>query len=155
MNMSDWEVKLEELQVEINYQFKDINLLKRALTTIPYTIEKRLSETEHQEALRNLGDALIDVFIYEQTIMSGVTRKGKADEKRQQIGNKKILKTVAYSLGLEEYVRWGRGETKQESWRTGKKVLAECLEALIGAIYLDSDIDSAKKVFWCVVTLKY
>lgn len=64
-----------------------------------------MAENEHQEALRNLGDALIDVFIYEQAIKSGVTRKGKADDRRQFIGNKKMLKAFALTFELEEYVR--------------------------------------------------
>lgn len=155
MTMTDWEEKLEELQVKIKYVFKDTALLKRSLTTIPFAIENRLPENKHQEALRNLGDALIDVFIYEQAIKSGITRKGKADDRRQLLGNKDILKVFALGFELESYVRWGRGEIKQESWNAGKKVIGECLEALVGAIYLDSNIESAREVFWLIVPLRY
>jgi len=52
---------------------------------------------------------------------------------------------AAESLDLASYVRWGKGERRQEIWTSGR-VLAECYEALIGALYLDLGISAVKRV---------
>jgi ribonuclease-3 len=55
------------------------------------------------------------------------------------------LRGLAEDLDLEEYVRWGKGEAAQAVWTSGR-VLAECMEALIGAIYLDGGMSAAASV---------
>jgi len=55
------------------------------------------------------------------------------------------LRELAQDLDLEEYVRWGKGEAAQAVWTSGR-VLAECLEALVGAVYLDGGMEAAAGV---------
>ena len=56
-----------------------------------------------------------------------------------------VLRNKAEELTLHEYIRWGRGEEKQHVWTSGR-VLAECVEALAGAVYLDGGIKAAREV---------
>jgi len=55
------------------------------------------------------------------------------------------LRSLAEDLDLEGYVRWGKGEAAQAVWTSGR-VLAECLEALVGAVYLDGGMNAAAGV---------
>jgi ribonuclease III len=55
------------------------------------------------------------------------------------------LRSLAEDLDLEGYVRWGKGEAVQAVWTSGR-VLAECLEALVGAVYLDGGMSAAAGV---------
>jgi len=144
-NFSSKMIKLEDI---IQYEFKNKKLLKRALTTIGYAREHRLKDSEHHESLRNLGDAVIDVLIYEKVYEIGVTSKGIADDLRQNVGQKAMLKSIGLFIHLEFFVRWCKGQLLNEDWKRGKKLLSECLEALIGAIHIDGGLDSARSTFW-------
>jgi len=146
--MENFPTQMAKLQDIIQYNFRNKDLLKRALTTIGYVKEHRLKDSEHHESLRNLGDAVIDVLIYEKVHEIGVTSKGDADYLRQMVCEKTMLKNIGLFLRLELFVRWSRGQYINKDWINGKKLLGECLEALIGAIHLDGGLDSACSTFW-------
>ena len=128
------------IEARIGYVFQDRALLVRALTRLACTLEMGLPPGAHMDALATLGDAVINVVIAE-----GAHDKGAITNRKINLVNMSRLRSLAEDLDLEEYVRWGKGEAAQAVWTSGR-VLAECLEALVGAVYLDGGMSAAAGV---------
>ena len=133
------------LEEAIGYRFSDPSLLIRALTRSAYAREEGLPEGQHMDAFAVLGDAAIELAVIEGIIACGEFDKGVITNKKVNAVNMLRLRMAAESLDLASYVRWGKGERRQEIWTSGR-VLAECYEALIGALYLDLGISAVKRV---------
>lgn len=134
-----------EIEERIGYTFQDRSLLERALTRLAYSLETGLPPETHMDALATLGDAVIDVVVVEAVVVGGAHDKGAISNLKMNLVNMTRLRGLAEDLSLEDYVRWGKGEATQAVWTSGR-VLAECMEALIGAIYLDGGIEAAAGV---------
>jgi len=135
----------EQLERITEYQFRDKSLLLRALTRLAYSKEQGLSENSHLDALATLGDAVIEVIILTRLVQGGEHDKGTVSLKKMDLVNMSVLRDAARSIHLEQYVRWGKGEARMHVWTSGR-VLAECMEAFAGAVYLDGGIDAAEEV---------
>ena len=133
------------IEERIGYTFQDRSLLERALTRLAYSLETGLPPEAHMDAFATLGDAVIDVVVVEAVVASGAHDKGAISNLKMNLVNMTRLRGLAEGLGLEGYVRWGKGEAAQAVWTSGR-VLAECMEALIGAVYLDGGMDAAAGV---------
>ncbi|MCP1714682.1 ribonuclease-3 [Methanocalculus alkaliphilus] len=133
------------LESRINHTFNDPTLLTRALTRSAYARETGLPDGQHMDALAVLGDAVIDLLVIEDIIASGESDKGIITNRKVHAVNMLRLRMAAESLDLSTYVLWGKGEKSQEIWQSGR-VLAECFEALIGALYIDGGIPIVKRV---------
>ena len=134
-----------EVEGRIGYLFQDRSLLERALTRLAYTLEAGLPADAHMDALATLGDAVINVVVVDAVVAGGAHDKGAITNRKVNLVNMTRLRGLAENLALEEYVRWGKGEAAQAVWTSGR-VLAECMEALIGAVYLDGGMDEAAGV---------
>lgn len=134
-----------ELEKKIGYRFKDPALLDRALTRHAYSLEESLSEYYHMDAYATLGDAAIDLVVLDSLVESGIHDKGILSVEKTDIVNMTILRNSAERLGLQDYVKWGRGENTQHIWTSGR-VMAECFEAVAGAAYLDGGTDAVEKI---------
>ncbi len=132
------------LEEAINYTFKSKGLLENALVHSSYASESE--DVKSNERLEFLGDAVLGVVVGEALFKTYADLpEGKLSTMRAYIVCEKSLATAAISLNLGEYLKFGIGEQRAG----GKKkpsILADAVEALIGAIFLDSDYDSAKKV---------
>ena len=133
------------VEERIGYTFLDRSLLLRALTRLAYTLEAGLPPDGHMDALATLGDAVINVAVVEAVVMGGVHDKGAITNRKMNLVNMTRLRGLAEDLRLADYVRWGKGEAAQRVWTSGR-VLAECLEALVGAVYLDGGMEAAAGV---------
>lgn len=134
-----------EVEEKIGYTFSDRSLLERALTRLAYTLEAGLPSQTHMDALATLGDAVINVVVVEAEVAEGAHDKGIISNRKMNLVNMTRLRGLAEDLNLEEYVRWGKGEATQAVWTSGR-VLAECMEALMGAVYLDGGMLAAAAV---------
>jgi ribonuclease-3 len=134
-----------EIEGHIGYTFRDGSLLLRALTRLAYTLEAGLPADAHMDALATLGDAVINVVVVEAVVAEGAHDKGAITNRKMNLVNMTRLRALAEDLDLADYVRWGKGEAAQRVWTSGR-VLAECLEALIGAVYLDGGMGAAAGV---------
>ena len=126
--------KLENLQQSLAYQFSDPDLAQLALT-------HRSANAAHNERLEFLGDSLLG-FIVAETLftLNPQASEGELSRMRAALVNKKALAAAARSLGIGEYLQLGTGEaTSGGSDRDS--ILADSVEALIAAIYLDGGID--------------
>ncbi|MBN1166984.1 MAG: ribonuclease III [Methanospirillaceae archaeon] len=139
------EKKIFLLEKDLNYHFTKRDLLIRALTRYAYAAEHEMPSSAHMDALATLGDAVIDLVVLACLLHSGENEKGVLSTKKIDMVNMSALRDIGAALRLEEYVFWGRGEVIQHVWTSGR-VLAECLEAVIGAVYLDGDLNACSDV---------
>jgi ribonuclease-3 len=125
--------KLENLQKSLAYQFSNPDLAQLALT-------HRSANAEHNERLEFLGDALLG-FIVAETLftLNPQATEGELSRMRSALVNKSALAAAARSLGIGEYLQLGTGETNSGG-SDRDSILADTVEALIAAIYLDGGI---------------
>lgn len=128
------------LEAAIGYRFSDISLLECALTHTSYSNEQRVKgiELKSNERLEFLGDAVLQMVISEYLYSNfSKYREGALTKMRQQLVCEKTLASVAARISLGDYLNLGRGEELTDC-RERPKILADALEALIAAVYLDS-----------------
>ncbi len=136
---------MRSLEESLGCTFQNPALLTRALTRSAYAREAGIDADAHMDALAVLGDAVIELAVLEAIIFRGESDKGTITNKKINAVNMLRLRNAAESLNLSDYVLWGKGERQMEIWTSGR-VLAECYEALIGALYLDTGMDTVKSV---------
>ena len=127
----------KELEESLDYKFKDKNLLKQALTHSSVANEK--SEEKHNEVLEYLGDSILrcvvsDLLLEEDTISNIDQLNPKRDDLVSN-KNKGMLHTTAIKLKLSKFINLGKGA----STKIVDKMPINAMEALIGAIFIDSD----------------
>ncbi len=132
--------EISELEEKIAYKFSDISNLELALTHSSYTNEQRTRgiNLSSNERLEFLGDAVLELLVSEYLFSEFKKyREGALTKMRQNLVCEKTLAKIAAELKLGEYLNVGRGEELTDC-RSRPKVLADALEALIGAVYIDS-----------------
>lgn len=136
-------MKLSEV---IGYEFKNPKLLESALTRVAYARENGISSNETMDYLAVIGDSVMDLIVIENIIDSGVFDKGEITKMKIDSVNMTVFRNLAEKINLPDFVHWGKGEIRMQIWMSGR-VSAECFEALMGAVYLDSGVNSVKEVF--------
>ena len=128
---------------KLGLKFKDINLLVTALTHRSYVNEHKAANITHNERLEYLGDAVLELvssdFLYRRYNES----EGIMTALRSALVRTESIGAAGYELGYEPLVRLSKGE-KMGSERAHEVIMADCFEAVIGAIYLDQGYDKAK-----------
>jgi ribonuclease-3 len=133
----------KSLEKLLGYTFKDKQLLTTALTHKTYAFEAQ-TPVEYNERLEFLGDSILNFIITETLYQSNqYFSEGELTRRRAQAVNNNVLADVAVRLTIGPYLLLGKGELKQEGAKN-RTNLANALEALIGAIYLDSDLDTTR-----------
>lgn len=125
-------------------KFRDQALLKQAFTHRSYINENRDSGLEHNERLEFLGDAVLELvitdFLYGKMNDSD---EGELTSLRSALVNADTCARVATALGANDFLLLSKGEAK-DTGRARQYILANTLEALIGAIYVDQNYEAAK-----------
>lgn len=133
--------RYQELEGNIEITFKDGNLLDTAFVHKSYVNEHRDKKNEHNERLEFLGDAVLEMvttdYLYKTYPDKG---EGVLTNWRSALVKGKQLAEIAQSLDLGFYLYLSRGE-ERSGGRKKNFILANTLEALIGAIYLDQGFD--------------
>ena len=121
----------------LDYRFKDYTLLIRALT-------HRSKTKKNYERLEFLGDSVLS-FVIAEALYKQFTdlAEGRLSQLRSKLVERSTLAQLALSLKMDEYVILGASE---QGGQKREKVLEDVFEAVIGAIYLDSDFETVKKV---------
>lgn len=139
------EKKLDLFEKKINYKFKNKDLLKIALTHKTYAFEAEIP-IEYNERLEFFGDSILSFIVAEQLYKSNkYFSEGELTRRRALFVNNKILADKAKKLNLGDFILFGKGEEIQMG-KIKPTNLANALEALIGAIYLDSDITKVREI---------
>ena len=132
-----------ELEKRIGYNFKDVKFLETALTQTSYSNEQksRGMNFSSNERLEFLGDSVLELVVSEYLYAGYKNRsEGQLTKMRQRLVCEKTLSKIAAEIRLGEYLNVGRGEELTDL-RKRPKVLADALEALLAAVYLDSGRD--------------
>lgn len=129
---------LSELQELIGYTFRNPELLRQALTTTSYANENPNSSDRTMTAFSTLGDAVINVVVIQSLMDKGLVSKGEITKGKVKLVKNAALPDLVERIQLIEFVRWGKGQKKQEHWNSDH-LASDCLEVLMGAVYLDSD----------------
>jgi len=138
-------VNRNDFQEKIGYRFGDPELLDQALTHSSYTRENNLPRAACNERLEFLGDAFFDAIIGEELYRRLPEKKeGCLTKYRALIVCEKSLAETARSIEIGSQMKLGRGE-ETSGGRERESIIADAMESLIGAVYLDSDYECVKK----------
>ena len=144
------EKKTKELEKIIKYNFKKTSLLEKALT------HKSFDNNINNEKLEFLGDRVLGLIISEKLLDKYPDEKeGIIDKKFANLVNKKTCLLIAKKINLKKFILLGSSHKKLE--RSSDKISSDCLEAIVGAIYLDGGLKSVEKFilnFWEEFLLK-
>jgi ribonuclease-3 len=133
--------KFEEISGVV---FKNKELLKRAFTHRSYLNENRGAESSHNERLEFLGDAVLELMVTEYLFEKYPdSNEGDLTAYRASLVNAVTLSEAAQKINVNDFLLLSKGETK-DIGKARQSILANTMEAIIGAIYLDQGYDSAK-----------
>ncbi|MFH0923931.1 MAG: ribonuclease III [Candidatus Falkowbacteria bacterium] len=134
------------LEKQIDIKFKNRDLLIQAVVHRSYINEHPSFELGHNERLEFLGDAVLEIVVTEYLFYKFPnTPEGELTNWRASLVNSKMLALVADEIELDDYIYLSKGEANDKNSKARQFILANAVEALIGAIYLDQGIRSAKK----------
>jgi ribonuclease-3 len=132
---------LSTLQRRIVYSFNNAELLERALTHKSYANENRVPY--HNERMEFLGDAVLNLIVSEYLMKTCPdSTEGDLSRLRAAVVSEPALAAIARTLELGDYLLLGKGE-EQTGGRNKDSLLADCLEALVAAVYLDGGTEAA------------
>ncbi len=131
-------LELSRLEKRLNYSFKDKSLLEAALT-------HRSVRGANNERLEFLGDSILNFLIAEALFQQWPhAHEGQLSRQRSSLVNGVTLAEIAREFALGDFLRLGGGELKSGGQQR-TSILADAIEAIIAAIYLDSDISICRK----------
>lgn len=139
---------LDLLEKSLNYHFCWRDNLVRALTTKPYSLE---NGGNHRDALATLGDAVQRSVIVEIAIESGLSEKAEVTRFAERYVSEEnqvdqfLCLLYMNSIKLPDIMRMGRGEISSAVYRE-PRFISTTFEAILGAVYLDTDIESVKMI---------
>ena len=122
----------------------NLQILLTAFTHRSYVNEHRKTVSEHNERLEFLGDAVLELVVTEYLFSNYAEPEGILTNWRSALVRTESISAAASRLEFEEYLRLSRGE-RRGSDRAREQILANCFEAVIGAIYMDRGYDVAKE----------
>lgn len=139
--------RLAILQKDIGYEFKDAKLLRVSLTHKSYAYEmKNTDKNAYNERLEYLGDAVLEHIISDFLFnIKPSIDEGNMTKKRAEIVREKSLSDAFRNINGENYIFLGKCEIATQG-RTKDAILADAFESLLGAIYIDSDFETAKRI---------
>lgn len=135
---------LQEAEKKIGVNFSQGSFLEEALTHRSYLNENRSLKIAHNERLEFLGDAVLELVVTEYLFKNFSNPEGDLTNWRASLVNGEHLATIAKSLGIEDYILMSKGE-KKDTGKARMYILANAMEAIIGAIYLDRGYQEAKE----------
>ena len=144
---------MQKLEEKIEYCFKDKSLLETALTHTSYANERKHG-TQSYERLEFLGDSILG-YVTADYLYRHIPElpEGEMTKLRSELVCEASLHKTACSLGISDYMKLGRGE-EQTGGRGRVSVLADMVEAIIAAIYIDSGLDEARKFIYRFILIR-
>ena len=135
-------MKVDEFERKINYKFKNKSLVNLALTHSSFKNKKN----KNYERLEFLGDRVLSLVISEHLFLKYPNENEGALSKRlSNLVSKKTLLEVANEIGIKEMLKIDIFEKRNLKFKRNISILSDVCESLIGAIYLDSDLENARK----------
>ncbi len=138
-------IDFNPLEQRLGHIFNDKTLILQAVTHRSYLNEHSDFPYDHNERLEFLGDAVLELVVTENLYLNYPNPEGELTNWRAALVNAKTLAGIATKLQFEEYLLLSKGEAKDKNSKARMYILANAIEAIIGAIYLDGGWDEAKK----------
>lgn len=136
---------LSEFEKNINYKFNKIETLEKALTHSSYSNEDKFYTKVNNERLEFLGDAVLSIVVSKYIFNKFPEYpEGDLTKLRSQVVCEDTLSLVAKNLEIGKYLLLGKGE-ESSGGRKRKSILADAVEAIIAAIYIDGGYKSSEK----------
>ncbi|MFH1789550.1 MAG: ribonuclease III [bacterium] len=129
--------KFDILEEKLGINFDKVEFLVQAFVHRSYLNENRDFPISHNERLEFLGDAVLELVVTEFLYNEYGNPEGELTNWRAALVNAKMLSSVAHEIGFEEYLFLSHGESKDAGTKARDYILANTVEALIGAIYMD------------------
>ena len=137
--------ELSKLEAELKFTFKNKDLLQQAFVHRSYLNENRGFHLQHNERLEFLGDAVLELIVTEHLYKEYPDNpEGDLTAWRAALVNTKMLSHIGRELEFSNYLMLSRGEAKEEG-KARDYILANTVEAFIGASYLDQGLKNAEK----------
>ena len=134
---------IKDLETAIGYRFKNITLLQNALAHSSYANERWHDSLKSNERLEFLGDSVLGMVVADYLYSTFPNRpEGELTRMRADMVCEQTLATVANSIGLGEHLLLGKGE-EQGGGRNRNSILADAVESVIAACYLDGGMEAA------------
>ncbi|MEK7506668.1 MAG: ribonuclease III [Patescibacteria group bacterium] len=133
-----------ELEKKIGVEFKNKDLLLQALTHRSYLNENSGWHLDHNERLEFLGDAVLELVVTEYLYNNYTNPEGELTSWRAALVNAVMLAKISEKINLNDYLLLSRGEAR-DTGRARQYILANTVESLIGAIYLDQGYNTTSK----------
>ncbi len=157
MNIVDayQEKNFSNLEQKIGITFINPNHLVQAMVHRSYLNEHRDFPLAHNERLEFLGDAVLELVVTEFLFQNYLNPEGELTNWRAALVNAKMCAQVAREIGIEEFLFLSHGESKDANTKARDYILANAIEAIIGAIYYDQGWNMAKQFItrWIITKL--
>lgn len=149
------EKNFPQLEEKISVTFKHPKYLAQAFIHRSYLNEHHNFPLGQNERLEFLGDAVLELIVTEFLFHEYANPEGELTNWRAALVNAVMLAKIAYEIGMEPYLFLSHGETKDAGTKAREYIMANAMEALIGAIYLDQGYDLAKQFVtrWVITKL--
>jgi ribonuclease III len=147
---------LIELQKSLGVKFKNLDLLTEAITHRSYLNEHPDFKLNHNERLEFLGDAVLELVVTEHLYQNYSNPEGELTNWRAALVNGDALSEVARKLEIEVYILMSKGESRDKNSKARQYILANAMEAIIGAVYLEHGFKTVTKFVdrFIIVNLK-
>lgn len=139
------EKDLSGLEASLGIKFKNIELLRQAMVHRSYLNEHPDFHLGHNERLEFLGDAVLELVVTKYLYENYDNPEGELTNWRAALVNAHMLATLARELDIDDYLYLSKGEEKDKDSKARQFILANAVEALIGAVYLDQGWDVSDK----------
>jgi len=134
---------LKDLEAAIGYRFRNVTLLQNALAHSSYANERWHDSLKSNERLEFLGDSVLGMVVADYLYRTFPGRpEGELTRMRADMVCEQTLATVANTIGLGEHMLLGKGE-EQGGGRSRNSILADAVESVIAACYLDGGMEAA------------
>ncbi len=142
---------------QIGVTFADKKLLRQAFIHRSYLNENKRAAAAHNERLEFLGDAVLELIVTESLFREYGNPEGELTNWRAALVNAKILASIAYEIGMEQYLFLSHGEAKDAGTKARDYIMANAIEALIGSIYMDRGYEITQQFIarWILPKLPY
>lgn len=136
-------INLEQLKKKLSIEIQNPDLFHEALTHRSYLNEHKEYQHAHNERLEFLGDAVLELVVTRYLFDHFNNPEGELTSFRAALVNGDMLGKIGYDLGVEKFLLMSRGESK-DTGRARNYLVANAMESIIGALYMDQGYDAAK-----------
>jgi len=136
---------LKVLEDQLGLHFQSQELINQALVHRSYLNENRKFAVGNNERLEFLGDAVLELVVTEYLYKHYTNPEGDLTNWRASLVNSHMLAKLARELNIEDFLYLSKGESKDKNTKARDQILANCFEAITGAIYLEFGYQAAAK----------